>query len=287
MSITPAPANPLLERARVTWFHVFRSEWTKLWSIRSTYVVLLLAALFMIGLSLLIAWGFSVAFEEGDFDGPASVMLDTTWLSLQGVGLAQLAIGVLGVLVVSSEYSTGMIRATLSAVPKRLPVLTAKAVLIFLVTVLVMAPAAFTAFLLAQTILDQYNLGASLSDDGVIRAVFGASLYLAAIGVIGSVLGWLLRSAAGAIFALVALVVIFPIVLQFVTLDWVQTIYDYLPSTAGEAIYSLGQDAGISLRDLMDADRTVFGPWEGYGILLAWAVGGLILAGWQLLRRDA
>lgn len=287
MTATTTTGRPDLGSAKVTWFGAFRAEWTKLWTIRSTYFVLFLAALFMIGLSLLIAWGFSVAFEEGDFEGPASVMLDTTWLSLQGVGLAQLAIGVLGVLVVTSEYSTGMIRATLSAVPKRLPVLTAKAVLVFLVTVLVMAPAAFAAFLLAQNILDQYNLGASLSDDGVIRAVFGASLYLAAIGVIGSVLGWLLRSAAGAIFALVALVVILPIVLQFVTLDWVQTIYDYLPSTAGEAVYSLGQEAGISLRDLMDADRTVFGPWEGYGVLLAWAVGGLILAGWQLMRRDA
>ena len=288
MTVADRPAtSPFLARARVRWLGVLRSEWTKIWSIRSTYFVLFLAAFFMVGLSVLIGWGLSTAFAEGEFDGPAAVFLDTTWLSLQGVGLAQLAIGVFGVLTVTSEYSTGMIRATFSAVPKRLPVLASKAIVVFAVTLLVMTPAAFAAFLLVQMVLDDFGLGASLSDPGVPRAVFGAALYLSAIGVVGGVLGWLLRSAAGAIFALVALVVILPIVLQFVTLDWVQTIYDYLPSTAGQAVYSLGQEAGITLRDLIDADRPTFGAWEGYGILLAWAVVGLAAAGWALVRRDA
>ena len=286
MSVT-TPTNPAVSGAHVSWWCVFRSEWTKFWTIRSTYVVLLLAAFFMIGLSLLIAWGLSTAFSEGDFEGPASAFLDTTWLSLQGVGLAQLAVGVFGVLIVTSEYSSGMIKATLAAVPKRIPVLITKALVAYLVLALVMIPSAFAAFLLAQLILDDYGLGASLSDTGVIRAIIGAGLYLAAVGVIGSALGWLLRSAAGAIFALVALVVILPIVLQFVTLDWVSTIYDYLPSVAGQAVFSLGADAGMTLRDLIDADRVTFGPWEGYGILLAWVVVGLAAAGWSLMRRDA
>ena len=287
MTIIGRAQSPALDHARVRWLGVFRSEWTKLWSIRSTYIVLALAAFFMVGLSVLIGWGISTAFAEGDFDGPAAALLDTTWLSLQGVGLAQLAIGVLGVLTVTNEYSSGMIRASFSAVPTRLPVLIAKAVLIYLVSVAVMIPAAFAAFTLVQNVLEEHSLAASLSDTGVTRAVIGAALYLGGVAVIGSVLGWLLRSGAGAIFALVALVVILPIVLQFVTLDWVSTIYDYLPSVAGQSIYSLGAEAGISIRDLIDADRTTFGPWEGYGILLAWAVIGLAIAGWLVRRRDA
>ncbi len=284
---TATTTSPSLARARITWLGVMRSEWTKLWSVRSTYIVLGLAALFMIGLSVLIAWGISSAVSDNHFDGPASQLLDTAWLSLQGVGMAQLAIGVLGVLIVTGEYSTGMVRATFAAVPTRIPILVVKAILVFLSTLLVMLPAAFAAFFLAQTILADQGLGAELSDPGVIRAVIGAALYLAAIAVVGTALGWLLRSAAGAIFALVALVVILPIVLQFVTLDWVQNLYDYLPSTAGQAVYSLGTEGGMSLRDLIDADRTTFGPWQGYGILIAWAVAALAGASAMLLRRDA
>jgi ABC-type transport system involved in multi-copper enzyme maturation permease subunit len=166
-------------------------------------------------------------------------------------------------------------------------VLATKALVVYLVLALAMIPAAFVAFLLAQMILDDHGLGATLSDQGVIRAIVGAALYLAGIGVIGSALGWLLRSGAGAIFALVALVVILPIVLQFVTLGWVSTLYDYLPSVAGQSIYALGAEAGMTIRDLIDADRTTFGPWEGYTIMVGWAVAGLAAAGWTLLRRDA
>lgn len=284
-SVNVPPAS--VAGAKVTWLRVFRAECTKLRSIRSTYIVLFLSMFFMIGLSLLIAWGLSVAFSEGDFDGPAAVFLDTTWLTLQGIWLAQSAIGVFGVLIVTGEYSSGMIRATLAATPKRWTVLTAKAALVFLVAMLVMTPTVFLSFSLAQLIIEDAGLNASYSDPGVLRAVFGGALYLSGIAVLGSALAWLLRSAVGAVFTLVGLVVILPFALQFVTLDWISTIYDYLPSVAGQAVYSLGQDAGISLRDLIDADRTTFGPWEGYGVLLAWVFVGLGASGWMLTRRDA
>jgi len=287
MSESVSTPSPSLTGAKVTWFRVFRSEWTKIWSIRSTYIVLFLAVFLMISLSLLIAWGVSVAVSEGDFDAPAAAFLDTTWLTLQGIWLAQSAIGVIGVLVVTGEYSSGMIRATLSATPRRLTVLTTKAVLAFLVSLLVMTPTVFASFSLAQLIIEDAGLSAPYSDPGVLRAVFGGSLYLAAVAVLGSALAWIMRSAVGAVFTLVALVVILPFALQFVTLDWISTIYDHLPSVAGQAVYSLGQDAGISLRDLIDADRTTFGPWEGYGVLLAWVAVGLGLSGWLLMHRDA
>ncbi len=274
-----------LVNARVSWLRVLRSEWTKFWSIRSTYVVFALAVLFMVGLSALIAWGIATAVSEDDFEGPRRLLLDSAWLSLQGINLAQLAIGVLGVLMVTSEYSTGMIRATLAAVPKRIPVLTAKAALMVLSTVLVMAPAAFAAFFLAQGILADQGLDAQLTDPGVARAVFGASLYLAMVGAIGSALGWLLRSAAGAIFALVAVLILLPVLLPLIQLDWIQTFADYLPSTAGRAVYTIDPD-NITMRTL-DADRTSLGPWQGYGVLVGWAVAGLAVSGWLLKRRDA
>jgi ABC-type transport system involved in multi-copper enzyme maturation permease subunit len=283
---TRSASSPSLDRAHVNWLGVLRSEWTKLWSVRSTYVILALAAIFMIGLSFLIAYGITEAVGDNDFEGPMSQLADTTWLSLQGIGLAQLAIGVLGVLIVTGEYSTGMVRATFTAVPRRIPVLVAKAVLVVAATLVVMIPAAFAAFLLAQGMLAAQNLDAQLSDPGVTRAVIGAALYLAAVGAIGSVLGWLLRSAAGAIFALVAVLILLPILLPLIQLDWIQTFADYLPSTAGQAIYSVGNEA-VTLRDIIDPDRPEFGPWEGYAIMVGWAVAGLAIAGWTLLRRDA
>ncbi len=283
MSMTPASPSSI-SNAHVNLFRVFRSEWTKFWSIRSTYIVFALAVFFMVGLSVLIAWGISTAVEENDFDAPASLLLDSAWLSLQGINLAQLAVGVLGILAVTGEYSSGMIRATFSAVPKRIPVLIAKAVLVVLAIIVVMGPAAFAAFLLAQGILSEQGLNAQLSDPGVTRAVFGASLFLAMVGVLGSVLGWLLRSAAGAVFALVAILILLPVLLPLVQLDWVQTIADYLPSTAGQAIWTIDPDN--LLVGLLQGEAR-FGPWEGFAVMVGWAVAGLAVAGWMLLRRDA
>ena len=123
-----------------------------------------------------------------------------------------------------------------------------------------------------------------MSDPGVTRAVIGASLYLAMVGVLGGVLGWLLRSAAGAIVALVAVLFLLPTLLPLVQLDWVQTIVDFMPSEAGQAIYSVDPD-NIIVSAFEGEAR--FGPWEGFAVLVAWAVGGLALAGWTLMRRDA
>ncbi len=293
--MTTTDFNPAMAGARVGWLRVFRSEWIKFWSIRSTYIIFALAVIFMIGLGALIAWGLATAIGEGEFEGPALLMFDSAWLSLQGIGLAQLAIGVLGVLTVTGEYSTGMVRATFSAVPRRIPVLTAKAALVALTTILIMAPAAFAAFFVAQGILADQGLNAEVSDPGVARAVFGASLYLAMVGVIGCALGWLLRSAAGAIFALVVVLILLPVLLPLIQLDWIQTFTEYLPSTAGQAIYTVDPEnlmsramqGGLRPEDLLGGEDEPLGPWPGFGILVAWAVAGLAVAGALLLRRDA
>ncbi len=288
---TPAPVNPSLVRAHVSWFGTFRSEWTKFWSLRSTYIIIAVAAVVMIGFSFL----FAIAIREGLREAGGFVQVPglgravaevIAWISLEGIMFAQLAIGVLGVLLVSGEYSTGMIRATMTAVPKRVPVLVMKAAVLVVATLLTMIPISIVAFLAAQGQYSEFGLDAKLTDPGVGRIILGVALYLCAIGMIGSAFGWLFRSAAGAIFALVTLLLILPILLSLVQLDWVQTLADYMPGAAGGSVY-----APTSGFDMLPTDMNMatskFGPWEGYGIMLAWTVGGLILAGWLLRRRDA
>lgn len=291
MTMQSTSSSAQLSKARVNFFGVARSEWTKLVSIRSTYYVLGIAALFMIGLSVLIAFGISEGLRDAGGLIRAANMDEAiagvaVWLSLQGTIMAQLAVGVLGVLVVTGEYSTGMIRATIAAVPSRIPVLLAKTLIVLVATLLIMVPAALVAFQLAKGVLADVDLQAQISDPGVLRAIIGVALYLCVVGVIGSALGWLLRSAAGAIFALVALLILLPILLPLVQLEWVQTLVDYLPSVAGQAVYAPATTVDILPSDF-DFDGARFSPWEGFGIMVAWAVAALVGAGWMLMRRDA
>jgi ABC-type transport system involved in multi-copper enzyme maturation permease subunit len=290
-NVNARATSPDLSRAHVSWIGVFRSEWTKLWSLRSTYYILAIAVLFMIGLSFLIALGIREGLQQaggivqvpgiGDAISEVSV-----WLSLQGIRLAQLAVGVLGVLVVTGEYSSGMIRATMAAVPTRVPVLVSKALIVIIAIFVVMVPAGIAAFLLAQSVLAELNLSAQLSDPGVMRIIIGAALYLCAVGVIGSALAWLLRNAAGAIFALVAVLILLPVLLPLIQLDWVQTLSDYLPSTAGQSVFGPTTGTNILPAD-MEIDADPFGPWEGYAIMVAWCVVALAASAWTLIRRDA
>ena len=192
---TTTPANPSLARAHVTWFGTFRSEWTKFWSLRSTYIIIAVAAVVMIGFSFLIAMAIRQGLREaGGFvqvPGLSELVAEViAWISLEGIMFAQLAIGVLGVLLVSGEYSTGMIRATMTAVPKRIPVLVMKAAVLVVTTLLTMIPISIVAFLAAQGQYSEFGLDAKLTDPGVGRIILGVALYLCAIGVIGSGL-WL------------------------------------------------------------------------------------------------
>lgn len=287
----PLPSSPALERAHVSLFGTFRSEWTKFWSLRSTYIIIAVAAVVMIGFSFLFAMAIREGLREAggfvEVPGLGEAVAEViAWISLQGILFAQLAIGVLGVLLVSGEYSTGMIRATMTAVPKRIPVLVMKAAVLVVTTLLTMIPISIAAFLAAQGQYAEFGLNAQLTDPGVGRIIAGVALYLCAIGVIGSAFGWLFRSAAGAIFALVVLLLILPLLLSLVNLDWVEAIAPYLPGSAGQAVFAPTAGFDIMPTD-MDMQTAEFGPWEGYGIMLGWAIGGLALAGWLLRRRDA
>jgi ABC-2 type transport system permease protein len=197
--------------------------------------------------------------------------------SLGGYFLAQLAVGVLGVLVMSSEYSTGLIRATFGAVPQRRVVLGAKAAVFALVTAGVGIVASFAAFFVGQAILSGKGIEAHLGDPGTVRSIVGAGLYLAVIGLLGLGLGTLIRRTAGGIAALVGLVLILPGVVAALPSAWSNAINPYLPSYAGEAVMGASR---------MTPDN-LLGPWTGFALFCGYTALVGLVAAVILRRRDA
>ena len=175
-----APARPVY---RVTGRRVLASEWAKLWSLRSTWITLGLGLLFLVAFGLISASRYKSGIDSGHMDRDFA---DSTAVSLSlfGTNFAQLALGVLGVLVTAGEYSTGMIRSTLAAVPRRLPVLWSKAAVFGLVALVVGTVGGFVAFLIGSGIVSGTPAAMSLSHAGVLRSLLGAGLYLGLVGVI-------------------------------------------------------------------------------------------------------
>jgi ABC-2 type transport system permease protein len=254
----------------VTQGRVLASEWTKLHSLRSSRVSLLVAVGLVVGLGLFVPW-LSVANWR---PGTPTAGYDAVERSLVGVYLAQLAFGVLGVLVVSGEYATGMVRATFAAVPRRLPVLWAKLGVFVAVTLVLGTVAALLAFSGGQAIFATKDVDASLGDPHVMRAVLGAGLYLAAMGAFGLVLGALLRNTAAGIATLTGLLFVLPPIVSALPQRWADTIGRYLPG-----------NAGVTLIDVTP-DPSGLGPWTGFGVLCAYVVVTTGAAAVMLARRD-
>jgi ABC-type transport system involved in multi-copper enzyme maturation permease subunit len=257
---------------RVTQARVVRSEWTKLRTVPSTAWSLLTTAVLVVGIGVL----YSMVRVTRPPRQPADVAsFDPTAVSLSGVQLAQLAIGVLGVLLVTGEYATGSIRISLAAVPRRLPVLWGKATVLALTTLALCVPATFAAFLVGQSVLSAEHLDTALGRPGVARAVLGGALYLTAVGLLGLGLGGLFRSTAGATAALFGVLFAPQIVVGFLPETLEDELYRYLPAPAGLAVTQVGPDPSS------------LGPWTGFGLLCLYVVVLLGLAAWQLRRRDA
>ncbi|WP_413451166.1 ABC transporter permease [Georgenia phoenicis] len=264
---------------------VLRSEWIKLWSLRSTYWTIALTLLAMVMLAVLMAFAAGAVASEGF--SPDEVGLDGLAVLGTAYGMAQLVIAVLGVLVVTGEYSTGMIRSSLTAVPARVPVLAAKAVLVAVVSFVVGVLGVALAYVVTMPMLADAGGAADLGDPDTLRMFWGTGLYLAAVGLFGLAIGTLLRHSAGAIAVVVGVLLILPTVLQVAMngLDWLRDIYPYLPTTAGERIITAGgPDATMSgmpgMPELLD-------PWVGYGVFMAYVVVALLAAAVLLRRRDA
>jgi len=268
----PVTIPRLAEPGRLTQARVVVSEWTKLHSLRSTRWSLLAAVVLTIGLPMLIAavvashWD-KMSLRERSNHSP----LD---MALAGVGVAQLAIAVLGVLVITGEYSTGMIRASFTAVPKRLPVLWAKAAVFAVVTFVLMLPSVLIGFFASQAILARHHiLQISFGDPGIGRAVVGGAVYLVLVGVLALSIGAILRNTAGSISAFAALFFVIPPLLNILPSSWNDAISPYLPSNAGQAFLVTSNPGGLS-------------PWPGLALFIGYTALGLAIAAVLLVRRD-
>lgn len=253
----------------VTFPRVLRSEWIKFRSLRSTWSVLIVAVVGMVAIGLI------VAYNTRNLNGSIAPEDLVPSATLQGYYLGQLLMGALGVLFVSGEYSTGMIRSTLAAVPHRLPVIGAKLLVFVVVAAVAMISAALIAFLAAQGLLSHYRTGYSLGQPGVTRIVIGTGVYLTLMGVVGAACAWIVRSTPGALITYFALALVLPGIFGNVLGSWGKDIAQYLPSTAGSSFIS-------SFRD-----SPSLAPWPGLAVLIAWAVAGIVVSAIVLRRRDA
>lgn len=267
----PAPATTRPDNAvAVSQLRVLRSEWTKFRSVRSTLYTLLLAVIFMIGLGALFA-GIQVGQAKGLDPGQTAISV-----SLTGTFFAQLSIGVLGVLLITGEYSTGMIRASLAVVPARLPMLWAKLAVCAVTVFLTMLVSSLIAFLLGQVLLSGKHLDASLSDPGALRSVIGAALYLAVAAITALALGAVLRNTAAAISTFVAVFFVIPPLTMLLPASWSGHFVQYLPSNAGGMLIDGTYGVAHPLA-----------PWTGFAFMCAYAVVLIGLAAWRLRRVDA
>jgi ABC-2 type transport system permease protein len=258
--------------ARVAQSRVFASEWTKLRSVRSTRYALLAAVLLSIALAALAST--VIVTHWARMDPQEKAHFNPLMASMVGLNFAQLAIGVLGVLIISAEYSTGMIRSSFIAVPRRLPVLWAKAGVFAAVTLTLMVPSALVAFFVSQSILSTHHLQIAFSQAGVARAVIGAGLYLTVLGILALGIGAIVRNTAGGISILAGILFVVPPLMGVLPTSWRDAISPYLPSNAGQQIMSIVQEPHM------------LSPWTGFALFCGYAVVVMGIAAVLLVRRD-
>jgi ABC-type transport system involved in multi-copper enzyme maturation permease subunit len=271
----PGPAAParLEPRAgRAGFGGALRSEFTKIRSVRSTYWTLLAMTVVTIGIGALACVG--AVSQPGDARGPS---FDATQRSLVGLILGQLIIVVLGALTVTSEYSTGMIRTSLTVQPRRGTVLAAKGVVFTAVALVTGLVASFLSFFIGQAILSSKHLNAGLGDPGVLRAVIGGGLFLAVCGMLAFGLGTLLRHTAAAISACIGLLFVLFVLVNFLPSSWQDHVDKWVPFNAGSQIWSTVNVPGTHL----------FAPWTGFAVFTGYAVIAIMAGAGRFLKRDA
>jgi hypothetical protein len=253
---------------------VLRSEWTKFVTLRST--------LWSLGIGMLLTLAFPIIFAAVTASHWAGMSpheradrhpLD---IALAGVNVAQLAIAVLGVLVITGEYSTGMIRSTFLAVPKRLPVLWAKLGLYAVVAFVLTLPAVIVSFYASQAILRSHHiLQISISTPGVLRTLVGGALYVMGVGIFALAIGAIVRNTAGGIALFVGIFFVIPPLMNIFPLNWNNAISKWLPSEAGRQLFAFHRDPSR------------FAQWPSGGIFLGYCVLAIVIAAVLLRRRDA
>ena len=268
---TARPAGPVL---KVTQARVLVSEFTKFRTVRSTVWTLLVAVVLMIGISAL--FSAVTASQYHTFDAADRATFNPVSISLSGMMFAVVAIGVLGVLMISGEYSTGMIRSSLTAVPRRLPVLWGKLAVFAGVIFSISLVASVISFFLGQALLSSHHLGVSVTAPGALRSIIGAALYGTVAGMIGVALGALLRNTAAGIATFAGIFFVIPPLTGLLPASISDHLTQYLPSYAGEAVW--GGVRGVT---------NALSPWTGFALLCAYAVVLIGAAALRLRRVDA
>jgi ABC-2 type transport system permease protein len=252
---------------------ILRSEWTKIRSVRSTYWTIVAAVLASVALGALLCANYASRYDRLPLQD--RVGFDPTTFSLSGIYLAQLAIGTLGVLAITAEYSTGMIRTTFTAVPQRRAVLSAKAAVFGALALVLGLAMSFAAFGIGQAILHTRGIGASLGDPTVLRAVVGGGLYLAVLGLLGLGLGGLIRRTPGALAALFGVLFATSALVDLLPTSWRNDVIKFMPANAGSQIFTVYPS------------HDALPPWSGFGVFCLYALVALGVALLLVTRRDA
>jgi ABC-2 type transport system permease protein len=259
---------------KVTQARVVRSEWMKFRSLRSTLYTLLAAVALTIGIGALFSGVTASQFHT--FSAADKATFSPISTSLTGISFAVVAFGVLGVLLMSGEYSTGMIRSSLTAVPRRLPVLWGKLAVFAGAIFSVSLVTSFISFFVGQALLSSHHLSVAITAPDALRSVIGAALYVTVAGLIGVALGGLLRNTAAGISTFAAAFFVIPPLTGLLPASVSDHLSQYLPSNAGEALW--GGTRGVT---------NVLSPWTGFAVLCGYAVILIAAAAWRLRRADA
>jgi ABC-2 type transport system permease protein len=250
---------------------VAQMEWQKLRTVRSTWYLVALFAVGMIGLAVL-----ALSHENyTQMSAAGRASFDPTYDSFLGLVPGQLLLGVLGVVAITTEFSSGMIRATFAAAPRRPLVLAAKAAVLGAVTLTAGEICAFAAFFAGQATLKAPTPHATLGQPGVLRAVLLAGTYPALIALIGLGIGAIIRHTAGAICALVGVVFVLPLLLFSLGSSFQYTAQKLLPDTMRNSLIAVKPVAHL------------LSPGLTFGLLCAYAMVALAAGAWALTRRDA
>jgi ABC-2 type transport system permease protein len=253
-----------------------RSEWTKIRSVRSTYWTLLVLLAVSIGIGAAISAGTAANWSHTSPSDRAT--FDATQASIAGLFyLGQLVIVVLGAMVFTAEYSTGMIRTSLTAMPRRITVYLAKVAVFAVVALVVTLVAAFIAFFLGQALLASTHESATLSQPNVLRAVIGSALYVTLCGLFAFAAGAILRHTAATITSIIGLLFVVPILVHLLPHSWYIDVERWLPDAAGRAISATigGQDPNL------------FSPWSQFAVFAVYTAVLLVIGAVLFRKRDA
>jgi ABC-type transport system involved in multi-copper enzyme maturation permease subunit len=277
-TITKAPGAPVLPPAsgRAGLSGTIRSEFTKIRSVRSTWWTLLVLVVISVGIGAAISAGVAANWSHTSASDRAT--FDATQISVAGLFfLGQLVIVVFGALVLTAEYSTGMIRTSLTAMPRRVTLFAAKAIVFALVALVVTIVTAFVAFFLGQAILTSTHESATLSQPNVLRAVIGGALYVTLCGLFAFAAGAIFRHTAATITSIIGLLFVIPILAHLLPSNWYDDIARWLPSSTGDAISVV----------VGPGPDHLFSPWGQFAVFAVYTAVLLVVGGILFRKRDA